>query len=104
MGRSQDSDDSWGKCNIMEPLPRHVAPGVYFAPDGMLTADSLESAIAYLRELAEPSAEGTPSPPFQVDVLRSSRARELECDSENRRLNLSGDEPTRNRPGRVPGR
>ncbi|HBZ70221.1 MAG TPA: hypothetical protein DEP35_10990 [Deltaproteobacteria bacterium] len=57
MGRSKDEDDTWRKCDVVEPLVRRVAPGVYFAPDGFLTADSLDSAIAYLRQLAERSAE-----------------------------------------------
>jgi hypothetical protein len=59
MGRSQDTEDTWGKCDAVEPLVRRIAPGVYFAPDGMLTADSLDSAIAYLRGLAEADAGGT---------------------------------------------
>ncbi|HKE11483.1 MAG TPA: hypothetical protein VKE73_07925 [Myxococcota bacterium] len=59
MGRSQDGDHTWGKCDVVEPLVRRVAPGVYFAPDGMLTADSLDSAIAYLRRLADAGAEAS---------------------------------------------
>ena len=59
MGRSQDADDTWGKCDVVEPLVRRVARGVYYAPDGMLTADSLESAIAYLRRLAESGTQGS---------------------------------------------
>jgi len=59
MGRSRNADDTWGKCDVVEPLVRRVAPGVYFAPDGMLTADSLDSAIAYLRRLADVGAEGS---------------------------------------------
>jgi len=41
-----------------EWLKRDVAPGVYIASDGILTADCLDSAIAYLRELGAPGPEG----------------------------------------------
>jgi len=58
MGRSQEANDTWGKCDMTEPLVRCVAPGVYFAPDGVLTADSLNNAITYLRGLEESGAPG----------------------------------------------
>jgi hypothetical protein len=37
----------------------YVAPGVYFSPDGILTADCLDSALAYLRKMAEPGTQGS---------------------------------------------
>ncbi|HME70371.1 MAG TPA: hypothetical protein VKM54_10955 [Myxococcota bacterium] len=45
--------------NEAEPIGirRYVAPGVYFGGDGILTADSLDSAILYLRDLAGPNVE-----------------------------------------------
>jgi len=58
MGQSQDATDSTRSHDSGARVIRRVAPGVYFASDGMLTADSLDSAITYLRELAEPAAEG----------------------------------------------
>jgi hypothetical protein len=59
MGQSQDTSDTTREYDTRGPVVRPVAPGVYFASDGILTADSLESAIAYLRGLAEPGKPGS---------------------------------------------
>ena len=58
MGQTQDAADSTRDHDPSGRVIRGIAPGVYFASDGVLTADSLESAIAYLGKLVEPSVEG----------------------------------------------
>ena len=58
MGQSQDAPDTAPEHNVIGRLVRQVAPGVHFASDGMLTADSLDTAIAYLRGMVEPSTDG----------------------------------------------
>jgi hypothetical protein len=55
MGQSQDGADTARERDARDLFIRYVAPGVYFGPDGILTADSLDSAIAYLQELADPA-------------------------------------------------
>ena len=59
MGQTQDAADSTRDHDPSGRVIRRIAPGVYFASDGMLTADSLDSAIVYLRKLVEPGAEGS---------------------------------------------
>lgn len=63
MGRWRHATDSERDHEVGKLLTRRVAPGVYFASDGMLTADSLDSAIAYLSELADRGADGTREQP-----------------------------------------
>lgn len=59
MGRSSQNETNAAREHDRgDWLKRDVAPGVYIASDGMLTADCLDSAIAYLRELGELGLEG----------------------------------------------
>jgi|GEM_PF-4795998 len=61
MGRPhQQLGDTARKHREVDPIPRYVAPGVYYGSDGMITAESLDSAILFLRELAEVRAEQLP--------------------------------------------
>ena len=57
MGQFQDAADTARKREARELFTRRVAPGVYISPDGILTVESLDSALAYLRRLAEQTAE-----------------------------------------------
>jgi hypothetical protein len=61
MGRShQQFGDTARKHKEVGPIRRYVAPGVYYGADGMFTAESLDNAILFLRELAEWRAEQLP--------------------------------------------
>ena len=61
MGRShQQLGDTSRKQKETDPILRYVAPGVYYGTDGMITAESLDNAILFLRELAEQRAEQLP--------------------------------------------
>jgi len=54
MGRPhQQLGDAARKHKEPVPIPRYVAPSVYYGTDSMITAESLDSAILFLRELAE---------------------------------------------------
>lgn len=58
MGRSPQNETNPAREQVREDWLRcNVARGVYIASDGILTADCLDSAIAYLRELEEPGLE-----------------------------------------------
>ena len=61
MGRPQQKlGDTAHKHKEAHPILRYVAPGVHYGTDGMITAESLDSAILFLRELAEVRAEQLP--------------------------------------------
>ena len=63
MGRShQQLGDTARKHKEADPIRRYVAPGVYYGTDGMITAESLDNAILFLRELAERRTEQLPTP------------------------------------------
>ena len=61
MGQShQQLGDTARKHKEADPIRRYIAPGVYCGTDGMITAESLDNAILFLRELAEWRAEQLP--------------------------------------------